>query len=128
MATPITKNTTIIGVEEETGGEGIYVAPTGVNSFIQPLEDGFDMTPGKELVDRTILTSSIGNPTPRVGTKQAAATLPVEFRASGIEGGAPDFDSLLKGALGDSRTIAAQVTTKAAGNTSSVLQIEDADR
>ena len=126
MAIGIQKNTTQIGVKEEVT-EGTFVPVAADTDFIQPLEDGFDMTPAKELVERTILTSSIGNPTPRVGTKSVAATLPVELRASGIEGGTPDFDLFLKGALGDVRTIAAQVTTKVAGNTSSVLQIEDAD-
>lgn len=121
MAIGIQKNTTIIGVEEEVT-EGTYVAPSGVNSFVQPLEDGFDLTPAKELVERTILTSSVGNPTPRVGTKSVAATLPVEFRGSGTEGAAPDFDSFLKGALGDVRTVASQFTTDT-GHSSSVLNV-----
>jgi hypothetical protein len=108
--------------------EGTYVAPAGASDgYIQPLQDGFEFTPSKESIQRNILTSSIGKVSPRVGMKSVAVTLPVEFRASGTEGTAPDFDILLKGAMGDSRSIASNITTKNSGNTGSVLQIEDGD-
>lgn len=126
MAIPIAKNTTIIGIAEETT-EGTYVAPTSTTSYIQPLEDGFELSPSKELVERTILTSSIGNPTPRVGLKSVTGALPVEFRASGVEGGDPDFDLLLKSALGARRQIAARITSKNVAHTTTVINIEDAD-
>jgi hypothetical protein len=126
MATGITKNTTIIGVEEEST-EGTYVAPQATTSYIQPLEDGFDLTPAREKIDRGILTNSIGRATPRLGIRTVTAALPVEFRASGVEGGDVDFAALLKCALGARRAIAANNTTKSSGNTGSVLQIEDAD-
>lgn len=126
MAIGVIKNLTQIGVKKEVT-EGTFVPVAAATDFVAPLEDGFDLTPSKELVERTVLTSSLGNPTPRVGMKSVASTLPTELRASGTEGGTPDFDFLLEAALGSVRTIAAQVTTKAAGNTSSVLQIEDAD-
>lgn len=125
MATGIAKNTSIIGIKEEST-EGTYLAPAAVTDYIQPL-DGFDVAPKKEVVERTILTSSIGKVTPRVGQKSVTVSLPVEFRASGVEGAATDFDLLLKGALGNVRAIATTTTTKASGNTGSVLQIEDAD-
>jgi hypothetical protein len=52
----------------------------------------------------------------------------VEFRGSGVEGGDPDFDLLLKSALGNRRQLTARVTTKAApAHTTTVIQIEDAD-
>jgi hypothetical protein len=127
MSTGITKNTTIVAVNVEST-EGTYVAPAGASDgYIQPLQDGFEFTPSKESIQRNILTSSIGKVSPRVGMKSVAVTLPVEFRASGTEGTAPDFDILLKGAMGDSRSIASNITTKNSGNTGSVLQIEDGD-
>jgi hypothetical protein len=125
MATGIAKNTTIIGLKEEVT-EGTYVVPSAATDYIQPLES-IDVSPRKELVERTILTSSIGVVQPRVGTKSVTAALPVEFRASGVEGGKTDFDLLLEGALGNSRQIASRIETKASGNTGSILQIEDAD-
>lgn len=126
MATGITKNTTIIGVEVEVT-EGTYIAPQAATSYVAPLEDGFELSPSKELVERNILTSSISNPTPRTGLESVTVQIPVEYRGGGVEGTEPDFDPLLKGALGNRRQIAAQNTTKASGNTGSVLQIEDAD-
>jgi hypothetical protein len=126
MATGITKNTSIIGVESEST-EGTYVAPSAATSYLQPLADGFELTPAREKIDRTILTNSIGKATPRLGIKSSTASLPVEFRASGVEGGDVDFGLLLKGALGATRSISTTTTTKNSGNTGSVLQIQDAD-
>lgn len=125
MAINIIKENTIIGVEEEVT-EGVFVAPTAATSFVQPLEDGFEMTPARELIDRGLLNASPGNETPRLGIKSVTNALPVEFRASGIEGGQPDYHSLLLGALGAERSSTSS-TTKAAGNTATELQIEDAD-
>lgn len=124
MANPIVKNNSFVGVEEEVT-EGVFVAPSAATSFVQPQEDGFSLTPARELVERTTLNASPGRETPRLGIRSVAAQLPVEFRGSGVEGGAPDFDALLRAALGDSRSAAAS-TTKA-GNSATVLQIEDAD-
>lgn len=126
MATGITKNTSIIGVEVEST-EGTYAAPSAATSYVQPLADGFELTPAREKIDRAILTSSIGRATPRLGIKSVQASLPVEFRASGVEGADVDFTALLKGALGATRAIATTTTTKASGNTATLLQIEDAD-
>jgi hypothetical protein len=126
MAIGVTRNTSVIAVKEETT-EGVFVAPAAATDYVQPLADGFEIAPAKELIDRTVLTASVGRVSPRTGTKSVTAALPVEFRASGTEGAATDFDLLLKGALGNVRTITTQTTTKAAGNTATVLQIEDAD-
>lgn len=127
MTIGITKNTSIIGVEKEVT-EGTYLAPTAATSYIQPLSGGFEASPKRELIDRNILTSSIGKATPRLGIASAAGALPVEFRASGVEGGDVDFAALLESALGAKRSIAANKTSKAApAHTVDTLQIEDAD-
>lgn len=126
MATGITKNTSIIGIEVEST-EGTYLAPAAATSYVQPLADGFELTPAREKIDRGILTNSIGKATPRLGIRSVQASLPVEFRASGTEGADVDFAALLKGALGATRAIATTTTTKATGNTGSELQIQDAD-
>lgn len=126
MASPVIRDTTIIGLEVEST-EGTYVAPSAATSYIQPLEDGFELTPQRELLDRTILNSSIGAATPKVGMKSVSAGLTVEMRASGVEGGDVDFALLLKGALGATRSISTTTTTKSSGNTGSSLKIEDAD-
>lgn len=124
MATGLSKKQSLVAISEETTA-GTYEAPADAE-FIQPLEDNFELGFAKETLDRTPLTNSVGKPTPRVGESSSTASLGLEFRASGTEGGASDAELLLKGALGNSRTIAARNTTKT-GNSSTVLQIEDAD-
>jgi hypothetical protein len=126
MATGIIRDTTIIGVGDESAAEGTYVAPQAATDYIQPLEDGFELTPARELLDRAILSSSIGQARPRVGIKSVTATLPCEFRASGTEGAAPDYDLLMESALGNKRQISARVTS-GTGHTTSVINIEAAD-
>ena len=39
----------------------------------------------KELVERTILTNSIGKVTPRASVKSSSGSIPLEWRASGVE-------------------------------------------
>ncbi len=120
------KKNTAVGVEIEVT-EGTYVAPSGATKFVQTLVDGFEMNPSKELLERNIFTSSIGKTSPLTGQFQVSGSIPVEARAFSTEGTAPEFDALIKSAMGSKRTIATTTTTKAIGNTASVLQIEDAD-
>jgi hypothetical protein len=122
MATGILRNTTIIGVETEVT-EGTYVAPSAATSYVQPLADGFELTPSKELIERNILTSSIGQVTPRTGIKSVAGSLPVEFRGSGVEGEPTDFDPLLRACLGSYRQIATQ-TTSDTGHTTTQINLD----
>lgn len=126
MSIGIAKNTTIIAVKQETT-EGTYVAPAATTDYLQPLSDGFDLGKKKDLIERNILTSSIGKVTPRTGQKSVSATLPVEFRASGVEGGQTDFHLLLLGLLGNTRNRASTITTKASIGTTTTAPIEDAD-
>lgn len=126
MAKPNVRDTTIIGVMEEVT-EGTFLAPAAATDYVQPEEDGFEMTPSRELLERNILNSSIGSATPKLGMKSVAAGLTVEMRASGVEGGDTDFGKLLKAAMGATRSISTTTTTKSSGNTATVLQIEDAD-
>lgn len=121
----ITSQNTKIAVEIETT-EGEYVAPTGGTSYVQTLAEGTEISPSKELIERNILTGTIGKVTPRTGTRSVTGTLPTECRAHSSEGAAPEFDKLMQAGLGLKRQNTTTVTTKI-GNTASVLQIEDAD-
>jgi len=124
MATTI-KNNTVYAVEIEDT-EGTYKAPTAADSFVQVLVDGGEMTPAKELLDRNVFNGSIGKSTPRTGTRTVSGAMPVEMRASDVEGDAPEYDALMRSALGSRRQKTSDTTTKT-GHTSTVLQIEDAD-
>ena len=120
------KNTTSVAVEEEVT-EGTYVAPTSAASFVQTLDSGLEVKPSKELLERAVFTGTIGQVTPRTGTKSVSGTIPTECRALSVEGSAPEVDKMMKSALGTKRQNTAVITTKASGNTASILQIDDAD-
>lgn len=125
MGDTVKKNTAYAVKVEST--EGTYVAPASASDYLQVLTDGAELNPSKELLERNIFTSSIGKTSPRVGQKQVSGSLPVEARAHSTEGAAPEYDALMRSALGSKRTISTTTTTKATGNTATVLQIEDAD-
>lgn len=124
MATGVIKNNTLLAIETEVT-EGTYVAPSGTGVYCQTLE-GLDFTPAREVIDRALLDDSIGKETPRMGMKSASGSIPVEFRANGTAGAAPDFDLLLKGALGTVRNGTA-TTAKNTSHSTTVINIEDAD-
>lgn len=119
-------NTTSVAIEEEST-EGVYVTPASAASYVQTLSDGLEMKPTKELLERNVFSGTIGKVTPRTGQSSVSGAIPTECRALSTEGGAPEYNSLLKSAFGNRRQNTTNVTTKASGNTGSVLQIEDAD-
>lgn len=125
MATGLIRQNSIFGIEEEST-EGTYVAPSAATSYIQVL-DGESFKPAREIIERGLITASPGKETPRMGMKSCQANIPVEFRASGTLGGDPDFNSLLKGALGARRQNTTTVTSRAGVNSSTNILIEDAD-
>lgn len=118
-------NTKSVAVEVETT-EGVYVAPSASSSYVQTLDSGFEIKEAKELLERNVFTGTIGQVTPRTGTRSVSGTVPTECRSSSIEGGAPEVDKLLRSALGSKRQNTTEITSKT-GNTASLLNIEDAD-
>ena len=125
MSTGLVRANSIFGLEVEST-EGTLVPPSAATSYLQLLE-GWDMKPKIEVVDRGLVTASPGKETPRLGMKSVTASAPVEMRASGTEGAEPDFDYLLKGALGARRQNTTNVTARAGVNTSTNILIADAD-
>jgi hypothetical protein len=106
-----------------TGGaftEGTASAPASASDFVQVLEDGLEISPAKELVERNILTSSIGKVSPRVSIKSATGALPIEFRGQGSEGGTPQYDVPLRSLLGARRKLRNRITTGASHTTSQI--------
>jgi len=125
MADTIKNNIKLAIMEEVT--EGTYLTPSSAAAFISPLSDGLELTPVKELLERSNLNSSIGKSKPRGGMRSVSASISVEAKAHGTAGSAPEYGPLVKAALGTSRSNTTVVTSKATGNTATVLQIEDAD-
>ncbi len=107
--------------------EGTYQVPASGADFVAVLADGAEMNPAKELLERSVLTGSIGKVTPRTGTRSVSGAMGVEFKAGSTAGAAPQTAPLMKAALGTTRNRATSVTTKSSGNTATVLQIADAD-
>jgi hypothetical protein len=120
------KTTIKLGIMEEVT-EGTYLAPSSVSKWVSPLSDGLELSPSKELLSRKNLNNSIGQSTPRTGMKSVSGSIPVEAKAMGTAGSEPQYGPLLKAAMGAVRQNTTVVTTKASGNTATVLQIEDAD-
>jgi len=108
------KDNTVYAVEIEDT-EGTYKAPTADTSYVQVLSDGAELTPAKETLERAIFNGSIGKSTPRTGTRTVSGSLPVEMRASATEGEAPEYDALMRSAMGSRR----QVTSTLADDTDS---------
>lgn len=108
------KDNTVVAVETEVT-EGVYVAPSSANSYVQTLSDGFELTPAKEVLERNIFTGSIGKVTPLTGIRTVTGTMPVEMRANSVEGVEPEYDKLMRSAMGLRR----QVTTTTADDTDS---------
>lgn len=125
MANSVKENTTVAVMVESP--EGTYVPPAAGTDFVQTLSDGFEMSPTKELLERNIFNGSLGKTTPLTGTRTVSGSIPVEARAHSTEGSAPEADALFRSAFGSRRQITDEVTTKASGNTSTILQIQDAD-
>lgn len=123
MANTVKRNT-VYAVEVEVT-EGTYVVPSSADVFVQTLADGSEMTPAKELLERDIFAASIGKVTPRTGQKSVSGAMPVEMRAGEVEGDIPEWDALMRSALGSRKTTNAITTST--GHTTTVIQIEDAD-
>lgn len=112
--------------------EGTYVAPQAATSYVQTLEDGSEFSPGKELLERAVFNGSIGKTTPRTGIRTASVTIPVEMKAAATEGAAPEYDALMRSALGSFRTRTASTldnsdTTGPLDHTTTVMYLADTD-
>lgn len=116
------KNTTIVAIEEESEF-GTYVAPSAATSFVEALQDGFEVNPSKEVLERSVFNSSLFKNASRTGMKSVSVALPLEFKA-GVSNAAPVYGKLFEGALGDVDTIAAEITT-GSDNTTSLLKVAD---
>lgn len=124
MSDVVKKNQAWAVVIEDT--EGVYKAPTAGSDFVQTLTEGSEMSRSKQLLERNVFTDSIGQTAPRTGMFEVSGALAVEAKSAQVEGEEPQCDALMRSALGARRQLAAPVTT-GAGNTSSVLNITDAN-
>lgn len=129
MADTVKKNTAVYVMAEAVEGE--YEAPATGADAVQPLADGLEMSPSKELIDRNIARGGIGKVAGRPGQESVSATIPVEFKAGPTPGSAPEYGVMLKAALGGVRSVASAVTASTsdgATGTASRIPLADADK
>jgi hypothetical protein len=126
MGIGLAKSKSSVWVKEEVT-EGTYVAPTSANDALEVIEDGLEFNYTKETIERDNLTSTIEKVATRTGLASVAGSIGIENRAHPTEGEAPYADLLFKSLLGGKRQLTAPVTSKAAGHTSTTIEIEDAD-
>jgi hypothetical protein len=124
---PIIKDDSIwAAVYEST--EGTFAGPaSATDGYIQARMDGTALDGTQEVKERNIFTGTLIAANPRIGMSGVSGSLSAEAKASGTEGAAVDYDIMLESILPGLTTISTTTTTKASGNTGSVLQIEDAD-
>lgn len=81
---------------------GTYKAPAAGDA-VQVLNEGLTFSPTQEIVDRNILTPTVEQREGRTTTRGITGTIPTEFRANTVEGGAPEPDKLYEALLGGKR-------------------------
>ena len=106
--------------------QGVYTPEEEGSDFIAPLEDGLEFSPGRELLERNVRTSTTESEPSRVGIKSTTGTLPIELKAGSNEGDVPEWDRLMLAMAGTKRRSVNSITSEA-GNTSTVINIATAD-
>jgi hypothetical protein len=124
MATLVKGQSSLYLVEEVT--EGTYVAETAVSQAVEPLQDGLEFNVAREEIERKTLTDTIEAVEPRLGLKTVTGSVPIELKSSATAGASPRGQILFESLFGGKRSVGSAITTKT-GNTTTVLQIQDAD-
>ena len=121
----LVKNRSSIAIKKEVT-EGVYLAPASAADFVEVLASGSEVSLKRDIIERNVLSSTIENVSTRVGMKNVSGNIPVEYKAAATAGATPREAVLYESVLGGVRS-SVSVTTKASGNTATVLHIEDAD-
>lgn len=106
---------------------GTHVDPTVDADGVEPNEEGIEFRMTREVIERNTLTNSIEAVEPRLGTKNVEGSFSMEFKAGATAGAKPRGSHVYENLLGTVKTVATTTTTKASGNTTSFLAVEDAD-
>lgn len=119
-----TKKSVMAIVEETT--EGTPVAPSAATDFIAT-QEGFETSPGFEVLENAENTGSIGVAKPILGFESPTASLSHYIRHSGVEGQEPNYALLLEAAFGDKEVEGTEYDTvggSTAGTSSAAATIE----
>lgn len=127
MAVPIIyQNTIFAAVVEVT--EGTYVAPASASGgYIEVNSAGLEMKPNYTNVERPVMNAGLIKVKGQRGMASVTGSMAIEVKGAGVEGQEPQHGVILQSLFGAKHQITVNVTTKNAGNTGTVLQIQDAD-
>lgn len=123
-----TDNLALSGATLENGAfcQGVYQAEEAAEDFIATLEEGLEFSPNRELLERSVRTSTTESEPSRVGIKSASGSIPLEYKAASNEGDLPEYTDLLLACMGGKRRSVNTITLEA-GNTATVLNVPAAD-
>jgi hypothetical protein len=108
--------------------EGTVVTPTSATDALEILEDGYAVNYSRESIETKTIDSNRESGETRIGIPNIEGSVSVYQKANTTAGGKPPAALLYKSLLGGERQSTGQITTKSSpANTSTVLQIEDAD-
>lgn len=111
-------------IERETT-QGDAVVPQDGNSFIQLLQEGAEMSPSRESLERELLGLGLSTVKPRVGLKSLEGNVSVEMKAGATEGAEPEFGLLMESLLGSKRSVVAH--TSGTDHTTSIIYMLNDD-
>ena len=114
----IVNRASVLAVKDETT-EGTPVAPAAASDYIA-LQDDFDMSPNFASLENSELKNSIGMGKPITGAEEPSVSGSHYLRHSGVEGTAPNYGDVLKGAFGSVDTESTQYDTVASSTTALV--------
>ena len=95
-------------VEETTAGTP--VDPSAGTQIIS-LQDGFEMAPSFDTIENNELSPTVDAKAPVLGLENPTSSIAHYFRHSGVEATAPNYDTLIKAALGDKVAAATEKLT-----------------
>ncbi len=119
MASIQTRNSVLAIVKETT--EGVLKKPTLATDYVA-LQDDFTLDPGFQTLDNAEIKASIGAAKSIIGAEAPTASMSHYFRASGVEGQAPNYGLFLEACLGGTSTASTEYDT-IAGSTISALKV-----
>jgi hypothetical protein len=126
MSESLVKGESSLYVNKEVT-RGTYVAPSVDADGMEPDQDGLDFKSDREVIERNTISNSIEQVQPRLGTKNITGSVSIELKAGATAGAKPRGSCMYENLLGAVRSVATTTTTKASGNTTSFLAIDDAD-
>ena len=118
--TTINTRASVLAVKPETT-EGTPAKPAAATDFIAQ-QDDITMEPAFEQLENAELKNSLGRAKTLVGLENPTASFSHYFRASGVEGQAPNYGEILKAIFGTENVDSDEESTTT-GSTTSVVEL-----